>query len=87
MKHFIIVLVGIILLSGCTANQRSKYFGGKMDFNLPSGKKLVNVTWKDNSMWYLTRSMRSNEVAEVYEFCEKSGYGVIEGKIVIRESK
>lgn len=87
MKTFITMMLGIVLLSGCTANERARAFGGTMNFDLPNGKKLVTVTWKEADMWYLIRPMRSNEVAETYEFCEKSCYGMIQGKIVINESK
>jgi hypothetical protein len=87
MKKSIIVglVVGMIFMAGCTANSRAKYWGGKEEFNLPANKKLVNVTWKDNAMWYLVRGMRNGEVAETYEFCEKSGFGMIEGKVIIKE--
>ena len=87
MKTFMVMMVGMVLLVGCTANSRAKYWGGTSEFNLPTNKKLVNVTWKDNAMWYLVREMRIGEVAETYEFCEKSGFGMIEGKVVIKEVK
>jgi hypothetical protein len=82
-----LMVIGMILLSGCTANQRAKSWGGKSEINLPNGKKLVNVTWKDRDMWYLVRPMKSNEAAETYEFCEKSAFGMIEGKVIFKESK
>ncbi len=87
MKTFMVMMVGMVLLGGCTENSRAKYCGGTSEFNLPANKKLVNVTWKGNAMWYLVREMRSGEVAEVYEFCEKSGFGMIEGKVIIKEIK
>ena len=89
MKKSIIVglVVGMIFMAGCTANSRAKYWGGKEEFNLPANKKLVNVTWKDNAMWYFVREMRIGEVAETYEFCEKSGFGMIEAKVIIKDVK
>ena len=87
MKTFMVMMIGMVLLVGCTANSRAKYCGGNVEFNLPANKKLVNVTWKDNAMWYLVREMRNGEVAETYEFCEKSGFGMIEGKVIIKEVK
>jgi hypothetical protein len=48
---------------------------------------LVNVTWKETQIWYLTRNMDSNDVAETYEFHEESSYGVIEGTYKIIETK
>ena len=87
MKTLITMLIGMVLLSGCTASERTKKWGGTMNFDLPKGQKLVNITWKDTDMWYLTRKMRAEEVAEVWEFCEKSQFGFVEGKIIIKESK
>jgi hypothetical protein len=86
MKTLIAMMIGMVLLTGCTANDMAKNWGGKMNFDLPKGNKLVTITWKDADMWYLMRPMRSNEVAETYEFCEKSSFGMVQGKIIIKES-
>jgi hypothetical protein len=43
-------LLGLVLgfgLFSCTENSRIKNFGGEGDLDLPSGNKLVNVTWKE----------------------------------------
>ena len=85
-KVFLAVLMGVMVTS-CTENERVKAWGGKGTINLPKGKKLVNVTWKETQIWYLTRNMDSNDVAETYEFHEESSYGVIEGTYKIIETK
>jgi hypothetical protein len=85
-KVFLAVLMGVIVTS-CTENERVKAWGGEGTINLPKGKKLVNVTWKETQIWYLTRNMDSNDVAETYEFHEESSYGVIEGTYKIIETK
>ena len=85
-KVFLAVLMGVMVTS-CTENERVKAWGGKGTINLPKGKKLVNVTWKETQIWYLTRNMDSNDVAETYEFHEESSYGVIEGTYKIVETK
>lgn len=89
MKKTFIILSAIVLLTicGCTENQRAKKFGGNMTINLPANQKLVNVTFKDADMWYLTRPMRSNELAETSLFKEKSNYGMVEGSVTFVESK
>lgn len=58
-----------------------------MTVNLPKGQKFVNATWKESELWYVTRTMRSNEVSETFTFQEKSSYGMIEGKVIFVESK
>ena len=52
----------LFLVSGCTQNQIVKQFGGDITVNLPPGRKLVVVTWKNNDMWHLTRPMREGEM-------------------------
>jgi hypothetical protein len=85
-KVFFAILMGVMVTS-CTENERVKAWGGEGTINLPKGKKLVNVTWKETQVWYLTKDMDSNDVAETYEFHEESSYGVIEGTYKIIESK
>ena len=52
---------------------------------LPACQKLVNASWKDSSLWYLTRPFREGEVAETYSYKEDSSYGVLNGTVTIRE--
>ena len=85
-KVFLSLVLGVSLLS-CTENSRVKNWGGEGTIKLPKGKKLVNVTWKETEVWYLTRDMDSNDVAETYEFHEESSYGVMEGTYTIIETK
>ena len=87
MKKLIIIVIAAISLTACTQNSRAKSFGGTAKITLPAGQKLVNVTWKDTQLWYITRPMRADETVETYTFNEESSWGVIEGTYVIRESK
>lgn len=87
LKHLFALLGLVVIVAGCTENTRSRAWGGKMNVSLPSGVKLVNITWKNSDMWYLTRQMTSNDVAETYSFQEKSRFGMLEGTITIHESK
>jgi hypothetical protein len=74
-----------LLTSACTENKRAKSFGGSAKIELPQGKKLVNVTWKESNMWVLYRDRRSNEIVDTYTFTEKSTYGILEGKVQLIE--
>lgn len=89
MKNLVILFSLIIALtfSACTENQRAKSFGGKAVIELPKGKKLINATWKDDNLWYLTRNMNKNDIPEEYIFSEKSSFGMMEGVYVIKEIK
>jgi hypothetical protein len=86
-KGILAFLVLASALTSCTQNQRAKKLGGTSTINLPQGQKLVNVTWKDNQIWYLTRQMNSADSAEAYTFQEKSSYGIMEGTVILKESK
>ena len=87
MKKVLVIALVAISLASCTENARVKSFGGEGTLNLPKGQKLVNVTWKESELWYLTRSMDSTDVAETYKFQEESSYGVMEGTYNIVETK
>ena len=87
IKFLFFGLVSILLTSSCTENERVKTWGGEGTINLPQGRKLVTVTWKETEIWYLTRPMKEGDVAETYKFQEESSWGVIEGTYNIVETK
>jgi hypothetical protein len=88
MKKAILSIVAIALLAtSCTENSRVKTWGGEGTINLPKGRKLVNVTWKETEIWYLTRPMDTSDVAETYQFHEESSWGMVEGTYNIVETK
>lgn len=89
MKKLVMwAFVGVsLMMVGCTDNIRARAWGGTAEENLPRGQKLVNITWKESDVWILTKAMTKDDVAETYEFRESSTYGVMQGKVIIRESK
>jgi hypothetical protein len=87
MKKLFLAIVMGVMVTSCTENNRVKNWGGEGNINLPKGRKLVNVTWKETEIWYLTRPMDSNDVAESYQFQEESSWGVMEGTYNIIETK
>jgi len=85
MKKLVVLLFMSIFMLSCTQNQRAKSFGGSAVINLPEGKKLVNVTWKDDNLWYLVRDRQEGEVAETYLLTEDSSFGVLTGNVTLVE--
>jgi hypothetical protein len=82
----VIVLASVIwMTTSCTKNARVKRFGGTATIELPANQKLVNCTWKDSNLWYLTRPMTKKDSVETYTFQEKSNHGIIEGTYIIKE--
>ena len=90
MKKKILALlaVGILVVSTLTGCQSvTKSFGGSMTLNLEPNQKLEEITWKDDSLWYLTRPMTDDDIAETHTFQQQSEFGVFEGTVIIVESK
>ena len=89
MKKLLIVLMtaATLFIVSCTGNIRSKQFGGTSTLNLPKGQKLVMVTWKEASLWYLTKPMTLKDSVETYTFEEESSYGILNGKVIIHETR
>lgn len=89
MKKVKMICLGLLTLTitACTENSRVKSFGGEATLNLPKGRKLVNITWKEDNLWYLTKSMTADDIAETYKFHEESSYGMMEGTYKIVETK
>jgi hypothetical protein len=87
MKFLLITAASLLMLSSCTSNALARKYGGSSNIELDPGKKLVNITWKGNQIWTLIRDSKPGEIAERYEFTEHSEYGIIEGRVVIQETK
>lgn len=79
------VIAAGLLAAGCTANERAKTFGGIITVELAAGEQLVQATWKNSDLWYLT-TVRAPEVApRTYTFREQSSYGIWEGTVIFVE--
>ena len=88
MKKLIAIGMTLTLfLASCTENERAKNYGGTAKVSLPKGQKLVTVTWKDDNIWYLTKTMHATDTPETYTFKEESSYGIIQGAVIITEQR
>lgn len=72
-------------LTGCKTI--AKNMGGTITIDVPKGQKIIEATWKNANLWYLTRPMREDEEPEIFTFQEDSNFGIIEGKVIFKESK
>jgi hypothetical protein len=50
MKKLFLAIVMGVMVTSCTENARVKQCGGEGNIKLPKGRKLVNVTWKENQI-------------------------------------
>ena len=87
MKKMIFAITLGFILMGCTSNTRARHWGGTMTINLPAGQELMEATWKDNNLYYLTRPMAPDYVPVTKTFHEDSRFGVIEGTVLFVETR
>ena len=80
------LLMTVAMTTSCS-NWMSRKFGGSTTINLPAGQKLIEVTWKENSLWYLTEPMDSDYVPKTKTFKEDSNVGVLEGTVTFVETR
>lgn len=88
IKSIIIALVLVIFLVTLSSCQGiAKNFGGDITIELEPNTKLETITWKESSLWYLTRPMTEDDIAETHIFRESSEFGILEGTVTIIETK
>jgi predicted small secreted protein len=87
MRKSILVVMLILILSSmlvsCTENTRARNFGGNSTIELKRNERLVNVTFKEDDLWILTKY--DTTAPTKYEFQEKSSWGILEGTVTIVE--
>ena len=83
----VLVLILILGLRVTSCQNVTKNFGGSTTIELEPNQKLEEITWKDDSLWYLTRPMTDDDIAETHTFQQQSNFGVFEGTVTIIEKK
>lgn len=87
-KKILAGLAAFTLIFGTAGCQSAaKNFGGDYTLKLPKNEKLVMITWKGDSLWYLTKPMTEDDVAETYKFQESTDLGIMEGTVTVVETK
>lgn len=87
-KKLVAFLIGVSMIAGLAGCQNAaKNWGGDITLNLEPNQKLEMITWKDDSLWYLTKPMTEDDIAETYLFQQSSEFGVFEGTVTVVESK
>mgnify|MGYP000450424192 CR=1 FL=1 len=70
-KKILAVALGLTLCFGMTGCQSvTKDFGGSTTIELEPNQKLEEITWKDDSLWYLTRPMTDDDIAETHSMID-----------------
>ena len=86
-KILSVILIIILVISLCSCQVAARKLGGDVTIELEPNQKLEMITWKNSDLWYLTRPMTANDVAETHVFQESSIFGIVEGTVTIIESK
>lgn len=80
MKKIIFTAFIALSFMSCTQNEIARTYGGDMVIQLNSDEELVNCTWKESSLWILTKNKKTG----VFVFREDSPYGMQEGKVTFK---
>lgn len=87
-KLFVFIsLIGLLSLTSCTKNIRTRRFGGTLDINVEKSYKVTSATWKENALFYFIEPMEENYQPKVKKFIESSSYGILESEVIFIESK
>ena len=89
MKKLIILslfAVSMVALISCD-NWKSRKWGGSTTITLPKGEKLIEATWKESSLWYLTEPMDTDYKPKTKTFREDSNFGILEGTVTFVETR
>ncbi len=80
-------LIALVMCCATGCQTATKNFGGTTILKLKPNEKLEEITWKDDSLWYLTRPMRDDEEPEAHIFKESDSLGILEGTVKVIESR
>lgn len=87
MKKVLLITLALALsINSCTDTSRAKNFGGTTVIDLPCGNKLFDVTWKEDNLWYDYVPFEKGDKPKTHTFKEESSYGLLQGKVIIKES-
>jgi hypothetical protein len=81
----LMLLVGLYWIGSVYHQKWARSGWVSLEVKLPHNQKLITATWKEQSLWYLTRPKRADEPFETHVFQEQSLYGVLQGSITFKE--
>lgn len=87
MKKFFVIALTATLFASCTSNQMARQWGGVQTINVPANQKLIQATWKEDDLWYLTEPMDSGYQPHDKILQESSSWGVNEGAVIFKETR
>ena len=85
--YLFLSLLTILIFSSCTEQIRTRAFGGTMEIEIPSGYKVTSATWKETDLFYFLEPMEEGYVPKDKMFIESASYGMLESKIIFKETR
>ena len=80
----VMLLALMVSLTACTSNTSARYYGGTTTINLDHNRKFIDITWKDDNLWVLTKPMTEDDIAETYRFEEDCFVEWLIGLILVK---
>jgi hypothetical protein len=87
MTIWIIFMIVMFILTFILDNPRTLIWGRTMEISIEPERKVVLIQPYFANVWVQTRPMLPKEQPEVITLQEKSMFGLLQGKITIRESR
>ena len=85
---WLVLILLALVAPGCTRQMMVRRWGSTMQEDLPAGRKLCVVMWDhEDHLWFLTRPARPEAVPVAYRLDEQSSFGVLQGHVLINETK
>ena len=81
----VVVTAAVVLLLGGCEQYSARHLGGTLLIKVASDQQVVNVTWKEDNLWVLTKLREADHKPTVYTFKEDAQLGILEGTVVITE--
>lgn len=80
-------LIGGYLIFHSCDNHMAREYGGTVTVKVDHGYKVTAATWKQNELWYFIEPMEETYTPKTKYLKESSEYGMLEGKVVFKESR
>lgn len=81
------IIVSLLVFASCNSQSAARNFGTDVNINVEKGYKVTSATWKNNDIFYFIEPMEVDYKPKVKKFVESSNFGVLESKVIFRESK
>lgn len=83
MKKFFLIACSCILLTSC--ERLNNVWHSRTIVDLPAGKKLVSISWRNGDPYYLLRDARPGETPERYTLSEQDNLVSLDDSYIIVE--